>query len=131
MSTETNANFTIGVPAESRPGETRVAATPESVKKLAKKIAELAPGRLSRTMFVSGGSEAVETAIKMAKQYHVNAGRKPRAIQQDLRPQNPGPRCARLNRFGRGLFGGLGTDLCSGLAVWLLPRDGMYRSGSG
>jgi putrescine aminotransferase len=48
---------------------------------LAKKIAELAPGRLSRTMFVSGGSEAVETAIKMAKQYHVNAGRKPRAYK--------------------------------------------------
>jgi adenosylmethionine-8-amino-7-oxononanoate aminotransferase len=46
---------------------------------LAKKIASLAPGRLSRIMFVSGGSEAVESAIKVAKQYHVNAGRKPRA----------------------------------------------------
>lgn len=48
---------------------------------LAKKIAELAPGRLSRIMFVSGGSEAVETAIKMAKQYHIHAGRKPRAYK--------------------------------------------------
>lgn len=46
---------------------------------LSKKIASLAPGRLSRIMFVSGGSEAVETALKIAKQYHVNAGRKPRA----------------------------------------------------
>lgn len=46
---------------------------------LSTKIASLSPGRLSRIMFVSGGSEAVETAIKMAKQYHLHAGRKPRA----------------------------------------------------
>jgi putrescine---pyruvate transaminase len=48
---------------------------------LAKKIADLAPGQLSRVMFVSGGSEAVETAIKIAKQYHAHAGRKPRAYK--------------------------------------------------
>lgn len=48
---------------------------------LAKKIASLAPGRLSRILFVSGGSEAVESALKIAKQYHVNAGRKPRAYK--------------------------------------------------
>lgn len=46
---------------------------------LAKRIASLAPGDLSRVMFVSGGSEAVETALKMARQYHIAAGRKPRA----------------------------------------------------
>ena len=46
---------------------------------LAEKLAELAPGDLSRVMYVSGGSEAVETAIKIARQYHINAGRKPRA----------------------------------------------------
>ena len=49
--------------------------------RLATKIAELAPGRLSKVMFVSGGSEAVEAAIKLAKQYHVHAGRKPRATK--------------------------------------------------
>jgi putrescine aminotransferase len=48
---------------------------------LAKKVASLAPGRLSRVIFVSGGSEAVETALKIARQYHVNAGRKPRAYK--------------------------------------------------
>jgi adenosylmethionine-8-amino-7-oxononanoate aminotransferase len=36
--------------------------------KLAEKLAELAPGDLNRVFFVSGGSEAVETAIKIAKQ---------------------------------------------------------------
>ena len=51
----------------------------EPTIRLATKLAELAPGRLSKTMFVSGGSEAVETALKLAKQYHVNRGAKPRA----------------------------------------------------
>ncbi|MCA9862640.1 MAG: aspartate aminotransferase family protein [Thermomicrobiales bacterium] len=35
---------------------------------LASKLAEITPGDLSRAFFVSGGSEAVETAIKIAKQ---------------------------------------------------------------
>jgi adenosylmethionine-8-amino-7-oxononanoate aminotransferase len=38
--------------------------------KLAEKLCELAPGDLNRIFFVSGGSEAVETAMKIAKQYH-------------------------------------------------------------
>lgn len=46
---------------------------------LAEKLAELAPGDLSSTMYVSGGSEAVEAALKLAKQYQMISGRKPRA----------------------------------------------------
>ena len=37
---------------------------------LAHKIAEIAPGDLNSTFFVSSGSEAVETTIKLARQYH-------------------------------------------------------------
>ena len=37
---------------------------------LARKIAEIAPGDLDSTFFVSSGSEAVETVIKLARQYH-------------------------------------------------------------
>jgi adenosylmethionine-8-amino-7-oxononanoate aminotransferase len=37
---------------------------------LAAKVAQLAPGDLNRVFFTSGGSEAVETALKIAKQYH-------------------------------------------------------------
>ncbi len=37
---------------------------------LATKVAELAPGPLNRTFFVSGGSEANEAIIKLVKQYH-------------------------------------------------------------
>ncbi|CAA9442321.1 MAG: Omega-amino acid--pyruvate aminotransferase [uncultured Rubrobacteraceae bacterium] len=37
---------------------------------LAAKIAEIAPGDLNTSFFVSSGSEAVETVIKLARQYH-------------------------------------------------------------
>jgi adenosylmethionine-8-amino-7-oxononanoate aminotransferase len=45
---------------------------------LADRIAALAPGDMRKTgrvYLVSGGSEAVETAIKLARQYHLDAGR--------------------------------------------------------
>jgi adenosylmethionine-8-amino-7-oxononanoate aminotransferase len=41
---------------------------------LAAKLAELAPGTLSRVHFTPGGSEAVEAAIKLARQYHQLGG---------------------------------------------------------
>lgn len=41
---------------------------------LAPRIAELAPGDLNNCYFVSGGSEAVETAFKLARQYHLQQG---------------------------------------------------------
>ena len=42
---------------------------------LAARIAELAPGDLNRVFFTSGGSEAVESAIKLARQYHKLTGK--------------------------------------------------------
>jgi adenosylmethionine-8-amino-7-oxononanoate aminotransferase len=42
---------------------------PKSLE-LAEKLAQLAPGDLDTSFFVSSGSEAVETAIKLARQYH-------------------------------------------------------------
>jgi adenosylmethionine-8-amino-7-oxononanoate aminotransferase len=45
---------------------------------LAAELAELAPGPLNRAFFVSGGSEAVESAWKLARQYFAaRDGRKP------------------------------------------------------
>lgn len=48
--------------------------TSEPTAKLAAKIAQLTPGDLDRVFFVSSGSEAVETAIQIAHQYHANRG---------------------------------------------------------
>lgn len=42
--------------------------------KLADKLAEITPGDLNRVFFVSGGSEAVETALKIAKQVQAMRG---------------------------------------------------------
>ena len=41
---------------------------------LAAKVAAIAPGWIDAVYMVSGGSEAVETAIKIARQYHVATG---------------------------------------------------------
>jgi adenosylmethionine-8-amino-7-oxononanoate aminotransferase len=41
---------------------------------LATEVADLAPGDLNRVFFVSGGSEAVESAWKLARQYHAARG---------------------------------------------------------
>jgi adenosylmethionine-8-amino-7-oxononanoate aminotransferase len=42
--------------------------------RLSAKLASLAPGTLSRVFLVTGGSEANETAIKIAKSYHRRTG---------------------------------------------------------
>jgi adenosylmethionine-8-amino-7-oxononanoate aminotransferase len=42
---------------------------------LAARIAGLAPGDLNRVFFTSGGSEAVESAIKLSRQYHKLTGK--------------------------------------------------------
>jgi adenosylmethionine-8-amino-7-oxononanoate aminotransferase len=53
---------------------------------LAARIAELAPGDLNRVFFTSGGSEAVESAYKLARQYHKITGNpnKTKLIARDI-----------------------------------------------
>ncbi|MCL2419254.1 MAG: aspartate aminotransferase family protein [Conexibacteraceae bacterium] len=45
-----------------------------STIELAARVADLAPGDLNRVFFVNSGSEAVETALKLARQYHKLTG---------------------------------------------------------
>ena len=47
--------------------------------RLSARIADLAPGSLTATIFAGSGSEANEMSIKLAKQYHAAKGDKPRA----------------------------------------------------
>jgi len=48
--------------------------TSEPAEKLADLLIDHAPGELDRVLFVSGGSEATEAAIKLARQYFVEKG---------------------------------------------------------
>ncbi|WP_170548630.1 aspartate aminotransferase family protein [Ruegeria atlantica] len=48
--------------------------TSEPAEALADLLAEHAPGDLDRVYFVSGGSEATEAAIKLARQYYLEIG---------------------------------------------------------
>lgn len=49
--------------------------TTEAQERAADLVVEFTPPGLSRVFFVSGGSEATETAVKMVRQYWVDAGR--------------------------------------------------------
>ena len=52
----------------------------EPAEKLAQRLLDLAPQnfRGGRVYFTSGGSEATETAIKLARQFHIESGQPPR-----------------------------------------------------
>ena len=49
--------------------------TSEAAIAFADRIVSLAPEGLSKVYFLSGGSEAIETAVKMARQYQVDRGK--------------------------------------------------------
>jgi adenosylmethionine-8-amino-7-oxononanoate aminotransferase len=48
--------------------------TSEAAEELAARIAELSPGSLDRVWFTGSGSEAIEAALKLARQYHLERG---------------------------------------------------------
>ena len=92
---------------------------------LAAKIASLAPGDLNRVFFTRGGGEAVETALKLARQYHKLTGNpnKTKVIAREVAyhgttlgalSATASPRCAR--RSSRSRPGG-----CH------VPNTNMYR----
>ncbi len=49
--------------------------TNEPLRRLAERLVGWAPAGLSKAYFVSGGSEAAETALKLVRQYHLLCGR--------------------------------------------------------
>src|SRR6187402_3113541 len=53
---------------------------------LATRIASLAPGDLNRVFFTSGGSEAVESALKLARAYYQRTGnpRKTKFVSREI-----------------------------------------------
>jgi adenosylmethionine-8-amino-7-oxononanoate aminotransferase len=54
--------------------------TTAPAEELAARLAADAPGDLDQVYLVSGGSEAVETALKLARQYYVESGQPQRSV---------------------------------------------------
>ena len=58
----------------------------EAAEELAALIADMCPGALDRVWYTSSGSEAIEAALKLARQYHLERGdtRRSRIIARRL-----------------------------------------------
>ena len=82
--------------------------TSDPAEDLADLLIEHAPGDLDRVYFVSGGSEAVEAAIKLARQFHVENGEPQRehviARRQSYHGNTLGARSAGGNEMRRKKF---------------------------
>jgi len=82
---------------------------------LADLLIAYAPGQLDRVYFVSGGSEAVEAAIKLARQYHVERGQPQRchviARRQSYHGNTLGALSAGGNAWRRAQFAPILVDM--------------------
>lgn len=89
--------------------------TSEPAEQLADLLIAHAPGDLDRVYFVSGGSEAVESAIKLARQYHVENGEPQRrhliARRQSYHGNTIGALSAGGNAWRRQQFAPLLVDM--------------------
>ncbi|MBS0124045.1 aspartate aminotransferase family protein [Thetidibacter halocola] len=89
--------------------------TSEPAEKLADLLIANAPGRLDRVYLVSGGSEATEAAIKLARQYWVEKGEPQRAKliarKQSYHGNTIGALSAGGNEWRRAQFGPLLLDM--------------------
>ena len=68
---------------------------------LAAEVASLAPGDLNRVFFVSGGSEAVESAWKLARQYYLRAAARTSSRASTRRSRAAPPTTARPSARSR------------------------------
>lgn len=89
--------------------------TSEPAEELADLLIAHAPAGLERVYFVSGGSEATEAAIKLARQYHVENGQSQRgkliARKQSYHGNTIGALSAGGNEWRRAQFGPLLLDV--------------------
>lgn len=83
--------------------------------RLAAKLAELTPGDLTRVFFCGGGSEAVEVALKMAKQYQFQSGFPKRTKIITRRGQYHGSSFAAMSLGGRARYRGMFEPLMEGV----------------
>ena len=104
--------------------------TSKPAESLADKLIAHAPAGLDRVYFVSGGSEAVEAAIKLARQYHVERGDSDRHIliarRQSYHGNTIGALSASGNLWRRQMFQPilLETSHISPCYAWRDQQDG-------
>ncbi len=78
-----------------------VAGTTVPQERLAERLADLAPDAVDRVMFSSGGSEANEVALRIARQYHLARGEASRWKVASLAPSYHGATAGALSMTGR------------------------------
>ena len=78
-----------------------VAGTTVPQERLAERLADLAPDGVDRVMFSSGGSEANEVALRIARQYHLARGEASRWKVASLAPSYHGATAGALSMTGR------------------------------
>ncbi|HWZ61097.1 MAG TPA: aspartate aminotransferase family protein [Gemmatimonadaceae bacterium] len=88
--------------------------TSEPVEALADLIAARSPGDLDRVYFLMSGSEAVEAALKLARQYWVESGRPAKRTILALSPSYHGNTLLALSVSKRGHYQSIFRD-------WLVP----------
>jgi adenosylmethionine-8-amino-7-oxononanoate aminotransferase len=88
--------------------------TSEPVEALADRVAALSPGDLDRVYFLMSGSEAVEAALKLARQYWVELGRPAKRKILALAPSYHGNTLLALSVSKRGHYQSIFQD-------WLVP----------
>lgn len=104
--------------------------TSAPAEELGARLVAGAPGRLSRVYFTSGGSEAVEAALKMARQYFVEIGQPQRrhviARWQSYHGNTLGALSVGGNRARREVFAPLLLDVAhiSPCFAYRFQRDG-------
>jgi adenosylmethionine-8-amino-7-oxononanoate aminotransferase len=104
--------------------------TSEPAEKLANILIQHAPSGMDRVYLVSGGSEATEAAIKLARQYHIENGEPNRrhliARKQSYHGNTLGALAAGGNEWRRAQFSPLLIDVShiSPCYEYVLRRDG-------
>lgn len=99
---------------------------------LAEKLAALAPGDLDKVYFVSGGSEAMEAALKLARQYCVEIGQPKRtriiARKQSYHGNTLGALATGGNAWRRAPFSPLLIDVSHVSAVYAYRDQGQTET---
>ncbi len=75
--------------------------TTDAIEEWAERLARLLPEGLSKLYLVPGGSEATETAIKLARQYHIATGKDSKYRAIAVRPSYHGGTLGALSVTGR------------------------------